>query len=337
VQAQDYLSSLYAVGLRMRRARERDVEQALADKTIVRTWPMRGTLHFVAAEDARWMLLLTGRIFEGRERLHRLMGIDEKTLTRSKKVLEKTLAGGTQLKRSAVYELLEGAKISTGGGRGLHIMWRLAQDAFICFGAREGKQQTFALFDEWIPPGKKMTRDESLAELARRYFTSHGPATLQDFAWWSGLKIADAGAALEMARSHLREETFSGQTFWISAAASDIPPDHAGAYLLPPFDEYTVAYRDRSAVLKPAYAALVQSGYAIFNPTVVVGGQVVGTWKRRFEKDSVGITLSPFERLNAARKRAVEAAAEQYAKFLDIPVSSIEYVKSSNAESHLGT
>jgi hypothetical protein len=123
VQAQDYLSSLYAVGLRMRRARERDVEQALADKTIVRTWPMRGTLHFVAAEDARWMLLLTGRIFEGRARLHRLMGIDEKTLTRSKKVLEKTLADGRQQKRSAVYELLEAAKISTGGGRGLHIMW----------------------------------------------------------------------------------------------------------------------------------------------------------------------------------------------------------------------
>src|SRR5499425_503893 len=189
VQAQDYLSSLWAVGLRMKNATEKDVEKAIADKTLVRTWPMRGTLHFVAAADVRWMLeLLTPRIVANNvQRLLRQFGLDEAAFARSKDLVARALQGGKRLTRNATYEVLEAEGVSTAGQRGLHILWRLAQDGVICLGSREGKQQTFALLDEWAPKAKRMGRDESLAELAKRYFTSRGPATLQDFTWWSGL------------------------------------------------------------------------------------------------------------------------------------------------------
>lgn len=186
----------------MRNAVEADIEQALADRTIIRTWPMRGTLHFVAATDVRWMLeLLTPRIVANNaQRLLRQFGLDEAVFARSKDLFVRALQGGKRLARNAMYEVLEAGGVSTAGQRGLHILGRLAQAGVICFGAREGKQQTFALLDEWAPTARRMARDEALAEIARRYFTSHGPATLQDFAWWSGLTVANAQAALELAR-----------------------------------------------------------------------------------------------------------------------------------------
>src|SRR5215213_8129694 len=169
VQAQDYLGSLWAVGLRTRGATEGDVESAIADGGIIRTWPMRGTLHFVAAEDVRWMLrVLTRRGVEGSAgRLRKQFDLDEAAFARSRDALARALEGGQRLTRNSTYEALEAARISTGGGRGLHILSRLAQDGFLCFGAREGRQQTFALLDEWSPPaGRALERDAALAELA---------------------------------------------------------------------------------------------------------------------------------------------------------------------------
>ncbi len=319
VQAQDYLGALWALGLRMKNAIEADIEQALADKTIVRTWPMRGTLHFVAAADVRWMLeLLTPRI--SAQRLHQHFGLDEATFGRCKEVLAGALQGGRQLTRPAMYERLEAAHISTAEGRGLHILSRLAQDGIICFGAREGKQQTFALLAEWAPTAKTMARDEALAELARRYFTSHGPATLQDFVWWSGLRVADARAGLEMAKPHLAQEVIDGKIYWLSSSMPAAKEASPTAYLLPPFDEYTVAYKDRSAVLDPLYAKQVTYGYGIFNPLIVVDGQVVGTWKRALKKDALVITPTLFAKLNKAETRAFHAAASRYGKFLNASV-----------------
>lgn len=322
VQAQDYLGALWAVGLRMQRSVEAEVEQALAAKTIIRTWPMRGTLHFVAAADIRWLLeLLTPRIVAGSaRRLRREFGLDEAVFTRSKKLVERALQGGKQLSRNAMYEVLEAGGISTAQQRGLHILWRLAQDGLLCFGARVGKQQTFALLAEWAPTAKALPRDEALAELARRYFTSHGPATLQDFAWWSGLSAADAKAGLEMVKSQFVQEVIDGQTYWLSSSGPAVKEIAPAAYLLPAYDEYTVAYKDRSAVLNPAYAEQANYGHGIFNPTIVVDGQVVGTWKRAIEKDSVVITPSYFTKLTKAQTRAVADAAEHYGKFLGAAV-----------------
>jgi hypothetical protein len=219
-----------------------------------------------------------------------------------------------------MYRLLEAAKITTAGGRGLHILGRLAQEGTICFGAREGKQPTFALLDECAPGAKTLARDEALAELARRYFTGHGPATLQDYVWWSGLRVAEARAGLEMAKPHLAEEIIEGRSYWLCPTAPAAKDSARAAYLLPPFDEYTVAYKDRGAVLDPLYAKHVNSGNGVFKPTIVVGGQVVGIWKRTLKKDVVLITPIPFAKLNKAEGRAFAAAATRYAEFLEAQV-----------------
>ena len=318
VQAQDYLGSLWAIGLRTRAATEAEVERAIVARTIIRTWPMRRTLHFVAAADVRWMLrLLAPRVVEGLARvLHKHFGLDEATFARSRKALARALEGGKQLARNSMYEVLEAARISTADGRGLHILTRLAQDGLLCFGAREGKQQTFALLDEWSPPaGRMLERDEALAELALRYFTSHGPATLQDFAWWSGLKAADARAALEMVKSQFVREEVDGRVYWLAASTQAVRARTPRVHLLPAYDEYTVAYKDRSAILDPARAREMNRGYGILSPVIVADGQVIGNWKRTFEKEAVRVTPIPFKKFNAAETRAFREAEGRYRKF----------------------
>jgi hypothetical protein len=324
VQAQDYLGALWAVGLRMRKAVEADIERALANRTIIRTWPMRGTMHFVAAADARWMLeLATPRIVANIAQCFlRRFGLDESAFARSKELFERALQGGKRLARTAMYKVLEEGGVSTAGQRGRHILWRLAQDGAICFGAREGKQQTFVLLDEWAPKTKRMSRDESLAELARRYFTSRGPATLKDFAWWSGLTITDASAGLEMVKRRLTQETANGQTYWLDSPMQDTKDPSPAAYLLPAFDEYMIAYKNRSAVLDPAYTKQANSGNGMLYPTIVVDGQVVGIWKRTLKKDSLAISPNHFAKLKRPEINAINEATSRYGKFLGAPVVS---------------
>jgi len=321
VQAQDYPGALWAIGLRTAGATEEAIEKAVADRTIVRTWPMRRTLHFVAAADIRWMLELLASLSVARAlpRLRQLE-LDERVLARCKKLFVRALQGGKQLTRNAMYQVLEAAHISTSDYRGLHILSQLAQEGLICFGAREGKQQTFALLDEWVPGAKPMARDEALEEVARRYFTSHGPATLQDFVWWSGLPVADARAAVEMAAPRLIRETIDGKAFWLSSSLPSAKDGSPYAYLLPAFDEYTVAYKDRSAVLDPLYAKRLNAGGGMLNPTMVVDGQVAGTWKRALKKETVVITPGLFGKLSRAETRAFAEAASRYGRFLDAPV-----------------
>ena len=315
VQAQDYPGALWAVGLRTKNATERLVEHAISDRSIVRTWPLRGTLHFVAPADVRWMLkYLAPRMVARAASRHTQLGLDDRIFARSATLLANALVGGRQLTRPAVYRLLESARISTRDSRGLHILWRLAHDGVICFGAREGTQHTFALLDEWVPAGRTLERDEALAELARRYFTSHGPATLQDFTWWSGLAAADAKSGLEIASAHLQREMIGGQAYWIASTMSTARIHSPTAWLLPPFDEYTVAYQDRRAVLAPKFAA--RAGNGIFSPTLIVDGQVVGTWARTIGQRGVAITTSPFRKLVGAETRAVDAAVKRYRRFI---------------------
>jgi hypothetical protein len=317
VQAQDYLGALWAIGLRTRTATERLVERAIAEGTIVRTWPMRGTLHFVAAEDARWMLeLMTPRVVAASAgRLEREYDLDEKVFGRSGEIVTRALEGGRRLTRDALYRTLENGRISTTAGRGLHITWRMAHDGLICFGPREGKQQTFVLLHEWVPGAKRMAPDEALAELARRYFTSHGPATVHDFAWWSGLRLSDAAKGLAMASGALVSVDLADRKYW-SAPSAPRGGSSPRAFLLPAFDEYTVAYRDRAAVLGPAHARHAE-GMDILKPAILVNGRVVGTWARTLGKSSVEVDATPFTRLGATARRAVAAAARRYAAFLE--------------------
>jgi hypothetical protein len=303
--------------LRTRGATETSIEQAIAERTIVRTWPLRGTLHFVAAEDARWMLDLCGprTLARNAQRLKREHGLDSRVVARSRKVLADALRGGNSLSRPEVYRRLEGARIATGASRGLHLLWWHAQEGLICLGPRAGKQQTLVLTQEWLPATAPRSREESLAELARRYFASHGPASVGDFAWWSGLAAADASLAIEMVANELLAQTVDDQTYW-QAPGSAIPRTGRSCHLLPAYDEYTVAYRDRSAILSGEIAARADAGHGIFYPAIVIDGQVAGTWSRTLQKDSVAITCRLFAPADRLRMQALATAARRYAKFL---------------------
>ena len=321
LQAQDYAGAKWSIGLRLPDATEADIEQAIAAKTIIRTWPMRGTLHFVEAADVHWMLaLLTPRVIAGSTGRYRQLELDEAVFARSKELFVKVLQGGKQLTREEMYQLLERNNISTAGQRGYHILGRSAQDGLICFGPPDDKQQTFTLLDEWAPKTKELTRDEALAELVRRYFTSHGPATQQDFAGWSGLTLTETRAGLEMVKSQLRQETISGQTYWMPPDISPVEDNSPVAYLLPGFDEYMLGYKDRTAVLDPVHSQkIIPGNNGMFSPTLIIDGRVTGTWKRMFKKDTVVITISPFTSLSQAHRGAISAFAERYGRFVGKP------------------
>jgi hypothetical protein len=322
LQAQDYDGALWSIGLRMVSATKPVVEQALADRTIVRTWPLRGTLHFVAAHDVRWLLaLLTPRVIAQSAGRYRQLELDEVIFARSKEVFAKALQGGKQLTRAEMQQALEQASIATAGQRGYHMLVRAAQGGLICFGIPRGKQQTFALLDEWVPPTPSLARDAALAELTRRYFTSHGPATVQDLMRWAGLTAAEAKTGLAEAGKDLCQTTLAGRVYWMARELQDHIDRSQSLHLLPGFDEYILGYGDRSAVLDPAYAQhICPGGNGVFNPTVVIDGAVTGVWKRIVKKGAVVIDCAPFRTLTATENHALNAAAARYGEFLGMPV-----------------
>lgn len=312
VQAQDYAAALWAVGLRSPGATEEDVQKAISDKLIVRTWPMRGTLHFVAAADARWMLAyLTPRVLTRSRGRFKQLELDEAAFQRCATLASKALEGGNRLTRDEIYRIFDAGGVATTGQRGIHILSWLAQKGILCFGPRQGKEQTFVLLEEWVPPAAVPPRDEAIAELARRYFTSHGPATLQDFAWWSGLLKSEALLARETIRQELVSEEYEGREYW---ASSSISSTGASAQLLPVYDEYAVAYRDRSAALDPAYAG--KTGNGIFRPIAVVDGRIVGTWRRTLKRDSAVVEIRFLRKLAGKEREAVLESAERYGDFI---------------------
>ena len=321
IQAQDYASVKWAIGLRCSGATDSSVEQAFANRTIVRTWLMRGTLHVVGAPDVRWMLALAApRIIASSARRYRQLGLDDATFAHSRETLAGTLQGGRQLTRGEIMLTLEGAGISTEGQRGYHILRHLAKEGLICFGPIQGKQQTFVSLDEWVPQTGALERDEALAELAWRHFASHGPATLQDFVWWSGLLVAEARAGLEMIKPRLRQETLDDGTYWLPQDVSIVKDPSPAAYLLPAYDEYFLGYKERSLVLDPKYDKRAVSSNGVFRPVIVIDGQVVGIWKRTLKKGAVSITPSPFNSLTDAENQALVGAANRYGAFLGLPV-----------------
>jgi hypothetical protein len=322
VQAQDYKGALWAVGLRLVGAVEADVEAAIADRTIVRTWPMRGTLHLVPAEDARWMLrLLTPRVVARSAGRHRELSLDAAVFRRSERLLARALEGGRRLARPDVYAALSRGGVSPADQRGIHILAFLAQQGLICLGPREGRQHTFALLDEWVPRSKEPSRSQALATLATRYFSSHGPATLQDFAWWTGLLVKDAQEAILAAGSRLASKTGDGRPWWSASAAS---PRRKGrtpaAVLLPQWDEFIVAYKDREATTGHLQGRdrLGTVGRGL----IVIDGRARGGWTRKATTGRVRAEPDFWTPVSAAERRMVDQAAQRYARFLESDAGS---------------
>ncbi len=322
LQAQDYQQAVWGIGARTTGATLAAVEQAIAAGDILRTWPMRGTIHFVPAQDARWMVdLSAARMLASSARRREQLELDDSTLARCRDVVMAALEGGRRLSRADILALLEEHGIQMNGQRGYHVLYYLSQNGVLVIGPMEGKQQTFGLLADCVPDARELPREEALAELARRYFTSHGPATVHDFAWWAGLTVGDARLGLEGARTALESTPIDGQDYWMQAGLAPVSAAENGAYLLPGYDEYLLGYKDRGAVLAPEYAQqIVPGNNGVFRPIIVVKGQVVGTWKRQIRKVAVSVTLQPFAALNHAGDHAAEAA-RAYADFVGLPLA----------------
>lgn len=321
LQGQDYPGAKWSIALRMPSATEADVVQAFDTGKLVRTWPMRGTLHVVAAQDLRWMLMLTApKNLTGSASRRRALALDDTTLARCRAVFTQALQGGKHLSREGMYAALAQAHIATTGPRGYHILWNCALHGLICLAATSDKEQNFALVEEWIAPTPAKTRDEALAELATRYFLSRGPATLQDFIWWSGLSAAEARSGLAAIQPRLVSEAVGRLTYWLPADSRS-PKEKQNAFALPGFDEYLLGYKDRSAVLDAAHAGKVcPGGNGVFAATIVIDGRVVGTWKRVFKKAAIEITTTPFTHLGPADKQRFAKAVQRYGAFHNWPV-----------------
>lgn len=323
MQAQDYASVKWAVGVRGTAVTDAAIEQAISHKQIIRTWLMRGTLQMTTAADVRWLLsLLAPRLIASSAGRLRELELDAQTLHRSFEGLAERLSTSQPLSRPVILQALEQAGISTAGQRGYHILGQAALAGLICFGPMQGNQQTFVLLDDWVPPGPKYSRDEALAELARRYFQSHGPATLPDFAWWSGLSLTEARAALRMIQAGLLAEEVAGDIYWWrdNTAVSSLPSPTA--WLLPAFDEYYLGYKTRHVVLDSHYDKRVASNNGIFRPIIVIDGQVVGIWKRAVKRKTAVISLEPFRPLTGIEKEAVQTAVAHYGTFLEMVVET---------------
>ena len=320
VQAQDYGAAKWALGLRLPEgATDAIIERAIAEGAILRTHALRGTWQLVTPKDVRWMLkLVAPRLAARFATRHRQLELDAATFRRSNAALEKALRDGSHLTRAELATALRRARISTAGQRLAHLLAQAEADAVICSGARRWKQSTYALLDHRSPdPPRPLARADALAELARRYFRSRGPATVADFAWWSGLPAAEARVGLESVKSALISDVIDGQIYW----RSDEPAARtasAKAYLLPAFEEYLIAYRARDAVLDPRHAERFHGG-GLLDPCVILEGTVIGTWRRALGRRSVAIDLHLFEP-GLRRPPALAAAAAKYGAFLGLDV-----------------
>jgi Winged helix DNA-binding domain len=321
VQAQDYAGAKWAVAQRTPSTTDAVIEQAFSAGAILRTHVLRPTWHFVAPADIRWLLALTApRVHALNAYYYRKLGLDEATFARSNAALAQALAGGQQLTRPELAAVLEQVGIAASDLRLSYLMMQAELDGLICSGARRGKQFTYALLAERAPLAKLLEHDEALAELVKRYFTGHGPATLADFVWWSGLSVTEAKTGLAGVESQLTHERVDGQSYWCLEAVTPAQPSAPLACLLPNYDEGLASYKDRSAVLDAQYAHMWDQGNAIFSHHLLIDSKIVGSWQRTLKKDVVIVEIKPFVPLSEAQSQAVAAAAQRYGAFLGLPV-----------------
>lgn len=315
IQAQDYAQAKWALGLRVPGLKEASVDKAFNSGTILRTHVLRPTWHFVLPADIRWMLALTApRIKAFSAGMHRKLELDSKTFTRAKKVLAKALTVHTHLTRNQILPLFQKAGIRTDDIRSSFLMMDAELDGLICSGPRVGKQFTYALMDARVPAATRLSPDEALAELAWRYFRSRGPATIYDFAWWSGLTIGHGKKAVDLLKDRLEHVVLNGQAYWSAGAAvtrlgATVRPAAGNAsrptasnartargaearvFLLPAFDEFTVAYKDRSDLLHSSHQSQAAFG---LKPVILAQNKIQGIWRRELSKGEILVETQPF-------------------------------------------
>ena len=323
VQSQDYGGAKWALGQRTRDATDAELDRLFNEGAILRTHVMRPTWHFVLPEDIRWLLELTGpRIRLGLAARHRQLEIDRDVVARALAAFTGALAGRRYLTRPELGQVLSAAGISPDGQRLPHLLMSAELDGVISSGPRRGKQFTYALLAERAPVARPLDRMAAVAELTSRYFRSRGPAQLQDFVWWSGLTVADARAGVRLAGGALDRNIIEGKEYWFDAEAGPNGSVAGVAHLLPNFDEYTVAYRDRAAAVdddRPFEPGLFSFG-SILSNVLTIGGRVRGSWRRTVAGRGVRVAVRSLDRLEPSEAAAVEEAAQRLGRFLERPV-----------------
>ncbi len=318
MQGQEYTMAKWAVGIRLKNGRLSDVEESLRKGEILRTHVMRPTWHLVAAEDIRWMQKLTGTrvkaivesysagYFEVSPGLHR----------QCFDALGRILEGNVSLTKPEILEAMNQQGIKIDAHQLGHQLAYGEVDAFVCSGVDKGKKATYALLDERVPPTPELTKEESLARLARNYFRSHSPASLADFTWWSGLPITDARQAIALIQAELLTDKLGEQQLYIHASCPMKPAKSKTIHLLPSFDEYLISYKDRTAALHLDHHPKAFTNNGIFYPVIVSKGQVIGNWKRTLKKDSVKVETSVFDPSCLLDEAALQKAILRYEAFL---------------------
>jgi hypothetical protein len=315
VQAQDLPGALLSVALRTAEGTRADVEAALDSGEVVRSWPMRGTLHLVAAEDLHWLIGLLGpRVLAGAPARRAQLGITDESIEQARGIAVEALGGGRRLRRKELLGALADGGVEVAGQRGYHLLWYLSQTSTLCFGPMADGEQCFVLMDDWIRAPRRLEPDEALAELAGRFFRGHGPATVKDLARWANIRITEARAGLAAVRETLARLEVDGVEHFLDPETPDLLADcrkeARGTFLLPGFDEFVLGYGDRSAVLDPAFAdRIVPGGNGMFRPTVVSDGRIVGTWQWTGRGAARTVTPTPFTDFPPAVATAVPRLA----------------------------
>lgn len=316
VQAQDYEMSKWAIGARLTNSHNDLVEHALNTNTIFRTHILRPTWHLVAATDIKWMLALTGPgVLKLLNPPLKKAGIDEQVLQLCMKTIEKMLAHKTALTRTEIMDQLSLQGIRTDELKASYIMMYAEQKGIVCNGPKKDKQHTYLLLDELVPGNTILSREEALAKLAKKYFVSHGPVTLQDFIWWSGLGVKDARLGLEAVKHELLCEKTGEQEYWFKSL-QNISGKQTHTYFLPAFDQYIIGYKDRTASLHPTHFGKVVTNNGIFKPSIIKNGEVIGTWKRSFKKDRVLIEPHFFDAGKQLNSKELSKAIQAVESFL---------------------
>ncbi len=315
IQAQDFGQGKWAIGSRIPGSTNESIDKAIASQTIVRTWMMRGTIHVVSPDDVQWLTdLLATRIIARNKTRYEHLELSEKTLGKANEILRKALESGDTVTRTGISEILKDKKIIATGVRLAHILQFACLKNTICFSAKQGKDFGFTR----LKPTKKssFSREQALTELASRYFSSHGPASVKDFIWWSGLAPEEARKGLESIKSKLEKFDINGDTYFADKDIGANPkPDHR-AHLLAGFDEYIVGYTNRSAGIHQDIINHVIRSNGIFYPTIILDGFVKGIWKPLVKKDSLNIEIQRFSAFSKSMEKELKLAAKRYSDFV---------------------
>lgn len=317
MQAQDFNMAKWAIGLRLNNATEESIELAIDSGEIIRTHLLRPTWHFVSADDIYWMLDLSAtRILSSMKGRNKQLELTDKIFKKSFKIMGKVLRDGNHLTRKELVNELNKANIATDNFRSSHILFTAELEGIICNGKMIGKQTSYSLLNERIQKPGTIKKEEALAKLAEKYFESHCPATASDFAWWSGLSVADAKRAIEMIKRNFISEKINSEEYWFHSSFSSPKKLNDAGFLLPAFDEFLISYKDRTAAIIPEDHGKAFSNNGIFWPTIVIKGQVKGTWKREIKKDTLIIETNFFDKKNRKSKDFLLEASEKFGYFL---------------------